>query len=194
MFGVFLLFLALFLASFNFIQKIWLKYILVISFLALFCLPLYQKNHSVINLWYSFFDAPCILSILLLLCFILRKMLKDFHTGLKITHFLEQNALNLAFCVVVFVLGLILFLGELNLIGFDLYHSSLMYQGMIVFIFVMILYLIKPFYGILALLSLVFMIGEKTAFDVLIDVYLWLFSLIFLVLKGLNKIKLRLRK
>lgn len=180
MIGIWVMSAAVLLACFKPLKNLKIKYALIILAFILLNLPLYQ-GFSALKLFYSLFDGPCALSVLLLLAFILRMILKDFNAGSPLYQFLEKKRLNLGVWVVFFVFGLILYLGFLNFISLDIYHFNAYDQGLICLAFVLILYFIRPFIGLLALVAFLFS-WDQNAFDALMDVYLWIFSFIILVI------------
>ncbi|NDJ26559.1 hypothetical protein DMB95_01105 [Campylobacter sp. MIT 12-8780] len=198
--NAFLVFTALFyLLSFFTLSKR-LKYTLLLVFFILACLPFYERHYSFITLLYSFFDTPSLFCVLLCALFVFRGLSKDFSFDFDICkadtkkafkHPLQQ-ALSFA---LIFFASLVVFLGELNLIPFDLYHSSYFMQAGFVLLFLVLLFLCNQSYAFLALISLCgFVSGFSGLFESFVDIYLFLYSFAFLLVFSLQILYKRLRQ
>lgn len=180
--NAFLVFTALlYLLSFFALSKR-LKYTLLLALFILACLPFYEGQYSFILLLYSFFDIPSLFCVLLCALFVLRNLSKDLNLkvawGGAFKHPLKQ-ALSFA---LIFFSSLVVFLGELNLIPFDLYHSSYFTQASFVLCFLVLLFLCDEIYAFLALISLCgFVFGFYQLFESFVDIYLFLYSFAFLL-------------
>lgn len=188
-FLLFTLFLVLFnsLSRFKILANLRLKYALVFICSALTFMPFYQ-GFSLSVLLYSFFDAPSALCVLLMgfLCFTI--FYKDF----------SKKALNihiktLSF-VLLFVFCAFVFLGNLALIRIDIYNENAFMQGIFIFVFLILLYMVDKFFVLLALVSLFSCFLGQNLIKALFDSYLFLFSLVFLSFKLLMFIKGKLCK
>ena len=188
-FLLFTLFLVLFnsLSRFKILANLRLKYALVFICSALTFVPFYQ-GFSLSVLLYSFFDAPSALCVLLMgfLCFTI--FYKDF----------SKKALNihiktLSF-VLLFVFCAFIFLGNLALIRIDIYNENAFMQGIFIFVFLILLYMVDKFFVLLALVSLFSCFLGQNLIKALFDSYLFLFSLVFLSFKLLMFIKGKLCK
>lgn len=188
-FLLFTLFLVFFnsLSRFKILANLRLKYALVFICSALTFVPFYQ-GFSLSVLLYSFFDAPSALCVLLMgfLCFTI--FYKDF----------SKKALNihiktLSF-VLLFVFCAFVFLGNLALIRIDIYNENAFMQGIFIFVFLILLYMVDKFFVLLALVSLLSCFLGQNLIKALFDSYLFLFSLVFLSFKLLMFIKGKLCK
>lgn len=188
-FLLFTLFLVLFnsLSGFKILANLSFKYALVFICSALTFAPFYQ-GFSLSVLLYSFFDAPSALCVLLMgfLCF--KIFYKDF----------SKKALNihiktLSF-VLLFVFCVFVFLGNLALIRIDIYNENAFMQGIFIFVFLILLYMVDKFFALLALVSLLSCFLGQNLIKALFDSYLFIFSLVFLSFKFIVFIKGKLCK
>lgn len=162
---------------------IFLKYIVVFVIfwlLNLAIIPTEIGSYSALEMQFAAFGAPCILASMLSLWGILKIIIKDaglsYKFGLKSIANYSINPL----CFVLFALfGLILFLGNLDLFFFDIYHLDSFYQAIFIFIFIFGLFLLDKMIGIFALLGVILNL-HADIFSAIFCVYLWLFSVIFI--------------
>ena len=178
-----------------------LKSILVLVFFVFACLPFYEGRYSFITLLYSFFDTPSLFCVLLCLLFVFRGLNKDFSFNFDIFKadtkkaFKQHHLKQVLSFVLIFFAFLIVFLGELNLIPFDLYHSSYFVQAGFVLLFLVLLFLCDQIYASLALVSLCsFAFGFSGLFESFVDIYLFLYSFAFLFVFSLQILYKRLRQ
>lgn len=179
-----------------------LKYALTLFFSALCLVPVY-KGFCLATLMYSFFDAPSVLCVLLAGFFVCKVFLKDF------ANFELNLSIKADSFVLLFVYGLVIFLGNLDLMPYDFYVPNAFAQAYLrdlllyelskcalVFALLLALYIVnKPcaLLGLLALMPFAF-IAEQSFLTALICVYLWAFSLAFLLWQGVKFIKGKLCK
>lgn len=166
-----------------------LQYALTLLFTALCLVPIYQ-GFCIAQLMHSFFDTPSVLCVLLVGFFVL----KTFYTGVG------KKALNLsakpASFALLFVYGLFIYLGNMDLIPYDIYTPNalsqdygkdlplhLLAQCTLIFVLLLALYGVDKLCALLALASIVFFaLGAGQSFlETFICVYLWAFSLIFVL-------------
>lgn len=203
MIGIYCLILASLLYLSGFIANKKIKYTLVLLFFTLsfislqtFGIELANKSHSLALdliskyslslILYSFFSAPSYLCTLLSLYVIFKILVRDF-TPNKYANILKYKINPLCFIVFV-IFGLILFLGNLNLFIFDIYHANAINIAIFVFIFIASLYFIDRFCAILALIALFFSLDSNILVG-LMCIYLWLFSVFYIFIKGFIFIK-----
>ena len=193
-----------FLASANFmrLKSVKFKYAFVLLLSALCLVPLY-KGFCVATLMYSFFDAPSVLCVLLMGFFVLKTLLKDF------ANFeLNLSVKPLSFALLL-VYGLVIFLGNLDLIPYDFYTPNALTQVYtndlilyelskcaLIFVLLLVLYGVDKLCALLALIALVpFAFGaEQNLLSAFICVYLWAFCLAFVLWQGVKFIKGKLCK
>ena len=152
---------------------------------------------------YSFFDTPSVLCVLLMGFFILKTLLKDF------ANFELNLNIKPASFVLLFVYGLVIFLGNLDLLPYDFYVPNALTQAYtsdlilyelskcaLIFAFLLALYATDKLCAMLALTSLVpFAFGaEQNLLSAFICVYLWAFCLAFVLWQGAKFIKGKLCK
>lgn len=174
-----------------------LKYALTLLFTALCLVPIYC-GFCVADLVFSFFDAPSVLCVLLMGFFVGKTLYKDF--GKK------ELSVKPASFALLFVYGLFIYLGNLDLIPYDIYTPNaltqtysealplhLLAQCALVFVLLLALYGVDKLCAFLALIALTpfaFGVGQNFL-NSLICVYLWAFSLcvmlgqIFALIKGI---------
>lgn len=172
-------------------------------FFSAFCLVPVYKGFCLATLMYSFFDAPSVLCVLLAGFFVCKVFLKDF----------AKFELNLSIkadsFVLLFVYGLVIFLGNLDLMPYDFYVPNAFAQAYLrdlllyelskctlVFALLLALYIVNKFCALLALFALMpfAFIAEQSFLTALICVYLWAFSLAILLWQGVKFIKGKLCK
>lgn len=179
-----------------------LKYALTLFFTA-FCLVPAYKGFCLATLMYSFFDAPSVLCVLLAGFFVCKVFLKDF-ANFELNLSIKADSFAL-----LFVYGLVIFLGNLDLMPYDFYAPNAFAQAYLmdlllyelskcalVFALLLALYIVnKPcaLLGLLALMPFAF-IAEQNFLTALICVYLWAFSLAILLWQGVKFIKGKLCK
>ena len=193
-----------FLANVNFarLASVKFKYTLTLLVSALCLVPFY-KGFGVAGLMYSFFDAPSVLCVLLMGFFVLKTLLKDFAK-----FELNLSVKPLSF-VLLFFYGLVVFLGNSDLIPYDFYVPNAQIQpyldGLLlhalaqcafVFVLLLALYAADKLCALLALIALVpFAFGvAQSLLTALICVYLWAFCLVFVLWQGAKFIKGKLCK
>ena len=179
-----------------------LKYALTLFFSALCLVPVY-KGFCLATLMYSFFDAPSVLCVLLAGFFVCKVFLKDF-ANFELNLSIKADSFAL-----LFVYGLVIFLGNLDLMPYDFYVPNAFAQAYLrdlllyelskcalVFALLLALYLVNKFCALLALLALMpfAFIAEQSFLTALICVYLWAFSLAILLWQGVKFIKGKLCK
>ena len=179
-----------------------LKYALTLFFSALCLVPVY-KGFCLATLMYSFFDAPSVLCVLLAGFFVCKVFLKDF-ANFELNLSIKADSFAL-----LFVYGLVIFLGNLDLMPYDFYVPNALTQAYLrdlllyelskcalVFALLLALYIVNKFCALLALFALMpfaFM-AEQSFLTALICVYLWAFSLAILLWQGVKFIKGKLCK
>lgn len=179
-----------------------LKYALTLFFTALCLVPVY-KGFCLATLMYSFFDAPSVLCVLLAGFFVCKVFLKDF------ANFELNLSIKADSFVLLFVYGLVIFLGNLDLMPYDFYVPNALTQAYLrdlflyelskcalVFALLLALYIVNKFCALLALFALMpfAFIAEQSFLTALICVYLWAFSLAILLWQGVKFIKGKLCK
>ena len=179
-----------------------LKYALTLFFTALCLVPVY-KGFCLATLMYSFFDAPSVLCVLLADFFVCKVFLKDF------ANFELNLSIKADSFVLLFVYGLVIFLGNLDLMPYDFYVPNALTQAYLrdlflyelskcalVFALLLALYIVNKFCALLGLLALMpFAFNAEQSFlTALICVYLWAFSLAILLWQGAKFIKGKLCK
>ena len=179
-----------------------LKYALTLFFSALCLVPVY-KGFCLATLMYSFFDAPSVLCVLLAGFFVCKVFLKDF------ANFELNLSIKADSFVLLFVYGLVIFLGNLDLMPYDFYVPNALTQVYIsdlflyelskcalVFALLLALYIVNKPCALLALFALMpfAFIAEQSFLTALICVYLWAFSLAILLWQGVKFIKGKLCK
>lgn len=179
-----------------------LKYALTLFFTA-FCLVPVYKGFCLATLMYSFFDAPSVLCVLLACFFVCKVFLKD------CANFELNLSIKADSFVLLFVYGLVIFLGNLDLMPYDFYVPNALTQAYLrdlflyelskcalVFALLLALYIVnKPcaLLGLLALMPFAF-IAEQSFLTALICAYLWAFSFAILLWQGVKFIKGKLCK
>ena len=179
-----------------------LKYALTLFFSALCLVPVY-KGFCLATLMYSFFDAPSVLCVLLAGFFVCKVFLKDF-ANFELSLSIKADSFAL-----LFVYGLVIFLGNLDLMPYDFYVPNAFTQAylrdlllyelikcILVFALLLALYIVNKFCALLGLLALMpfAFIAEQSFLTALICVYLWAFSLAILLWQGVKFIKGKLCK
>lgn len=179
-----------------------LKYTLTLFFSALCLVPVY-KGFCLATLMYSFFDAPSVLCVLLAGFFVCKVFLKDF------ANFELNLSIKVDSFALLFVYGLVIFLGNLDLMPYDFYVPNALTQVYIsdlflyelskcalVFALLLALYIVNKPCALLALFALMpfAFIAEQSFLTALICVYLWAFSLAILLWQGVKFIKGKLCK
>lgn len=179
-----------------------LKYALTLFFSA-FCLVPVYKGFCLATLMYSFFDAPSVLCVLLAGFFVCKVFLKDF-ANFELNLSIKADSFAL-----LFVYGLVIFLGNLDLMPYDFYVPNAFAQVYLsdlflyelskcalVFALLLALYIVNKFCALLALFALMpfAFIAEQNFLTALICVYLWAFSLAILLWQGVKFIKGKLCK
>lgn len=179
-----------------------LKYALTLFFTA-FCLVPVYKGFCLATLMYSFFDAPSVLCVLLAGFFVCKVFLKDF-ANFELNLSIKADSFAL-----LFVYGLVIFLGNLDLMPYDFYVPNAFAQAYLrdlllyelskcalVFALLLALYIVNKFCALLALFALIpfAFIAEQSFLTALICVYLWAFSLAILLWQGVKFIKGKLCK
>ena len=179
-----------------------LKYALTLFFSA-FCLVPVYKGFCLATLMYSFFDAPSVLCVLLAGFFVCKVFLKDF-ANFELNLSIKADSFAL-----LFVYGLVIFLGNLDLMPYDFYAPNAFAQAYLsdlllyelskcalVFALLLALYIVNKFCALLGLLALMpFAFNAEQSFlTALICVYLWAFSLAILLWQGAKFIKGKLCK
>lgn len=179
-----------------------LKYALTLFFTALCLVPVY-KGFCLATLMYSFFDAPSVLCVLLAGFFVCKVFLKDF------ANFELNLSIKADFFALLFVYGLVIFLGNLDLMPYDFYVPNAFAQAYLrdlllyelskcalVFALLLALYIVNKPCALLGLLALIpFVLNAEQSFlTALICVYLWAFSLAILLWQGVKFIKGKLCK
>ena len=179
-----------------------LKYALTLFFSALCLVPVY-KGFCLATLMYSFFDAPSVLCVLLAGFFVCKVFLKDF-ANFELSLSIKADSFAL-----LFVYGLVIFLGNLDLMPYDFYVPNAFAQAYLrdlllyelskcalVFALLLALYIVNKFCALLALFALMpfAFIAEQSFLTALICVYLWAFSLAILLWQGVKFIKGKLCK
>ncbi len=179
-----------------------LKYALTLFFSALCLVPVY-KGFCLATLMYSFFDAPSVLCVLLAGFFVCKVFLKDF-ANFELNLSIKADSFAL-----LFVYGLVIFLGNLDLMPYDFYVPNALTQAYLrdlllyelskcalVFALLLALYIVNKFCALLALFVLMpfAFIAEQSFLTTLICVYLWAFSLAILLWQGVKFIKGKLCK
>ena len=156
-----------------------LKYALTLIFTALFLAPFYE-GFCVADFLFAFFDAPSPLCLLLLAFFVLKNLLKDFAPKNSHKAQIFATSIKPAALVLLCLYGLLLYLGNLDLIPLDIYNQSPIFQAFYAFALLLALYFTDKFCAILALIALLpFVFGlSQNPLTMLICPYLWLFSLI----------------
>ncbi len=183
-------------------QFLALKYALTLFFTA-FCLVPFYKGFCLATLIYSFFDAPSVLCVLLAGFFVCKTLLKDF------ANFELNLSIKPISFVLLFVYGLVIFLGNLDLMPYDFYvpnaltqvHLSdlLLYElskCALIFALLLALYIANKPCALLGLLALIpfALNAEQNFLTAFICVYLWAFSLAILLWQGVKFIKGKLCK
>ena len=171
-----------------------LKYALTLFFTA-FCLVPVYKGFCLATLMYSFFDAPSVLCVLLAGFFVCKAFLKDF-ANFELNLSIKADSFAL-----LFVYGLVIFLGNLDLMPYDFYVPNAFAQA---YLRDLLLYelskcalvIVNKFCALLALFALMpfAFIAEQSFLTALICVYLWAFSLAILLWQGAKFIKGKLCK
>ena len=153
------------------------KYALTLIFTALFLVPFYEGFCGA-DFLFAFFDAPSPLCVLLLAFFVLKNLLKDFAP--KNSRKAQIFAIKPAALVLLCLYGLLLYLGNLDLIPLDIYNQSPIFQAFCAFVLLLALYFADKFCAVLALIALLpFVFGlSQNPLTMLICPYLWLFSLV----------------
>lgn len=179
-----------------------LKYALTLFFSALCLVPVY-KGFCLATLMYSFFDAPSVLCVLLAGFFVCKVFLKDF-ANFELNLSIKADSFAL-----LFVYGLVIFLGNLDLMPYDFYVPNALTQAYLrdlllyelskcalVFALLLALYIVNKPCALLALFALMpFALNAEQSFlTALICVYLWAFSLAILLWQGVKFIKGKLCK
>ena len=152
---------------------------------------------------FSFKVQVCFLLVIALLLagfFVCKAFLRDF------ANFELNLSIKADSFVLLFVYGLVIFLGNLDLMPYDFYVPNAFAQAYLrdlllyelskcalVFALLLALYLVNKFCALLALMPFAF-IAEQSFLTALICVYLWAFSLAILLWQGVKFIKGKLCK
>lgn len=165
------------------LNSVKLKYTLALAFGVFVFVPLYE-GFSLSVLLFSLFEAPSIFCVLLMAFFTVKIFYKDFYKKeLKI----RIHTLSFG---LIFIFNLAVYLGNLDLLPYDIYNENAFKQGIFIFIFLLTLYGVDKFCAVLALLAVFFCIfSEENILKALFDGYLWLFSLAFLLFHCFTFIK-----
>ena len=179
-----------------------LKYALTLFFSALCLVPVY-KGFCLATLMYSFFDAPSVLCVLLAGFFVCKAFLKDF------ANFELNLSIKAESFVLLVVYGLVIFLGNLDLMPYDFYVPNAFAQAYLrdlllyelskcalVFALLLALYIVNKPCALLGLFALIpfALNAEQNFLTALTCVYLWAFSLAILLWQGVKFIKGKLCK
>lgn len=195
MIGIYILIFTSFLVLGNFISRLFynkmkdyrLKYIIAFSFSIILAIPFVDiagNHYSLALLFFSFFDGVSNITILLLLSLILKIILNDF--SLKIPD------INPFVFMLYLIFGLVVLLGNMGLIPFDITHTYKILQAVFVAIFMIMLFFLDRIVAYLFLIALMF--NEDNIFFSIFDGYLFIFSLIFSIAFGIKLLfKLRFK-
>lgn len=174
---------------------IFIKY--TVAFI-LFCLSLIpitlhqDQSYNTFEILYAFFDSPSVFCVLLSVFFIIRCILSDVLRFSWVGYFIEstmrcKNSTMLILCA----FGTILYLGALNLLPFDLYHLGVWKSGVItlgVIVFIGLLDFNALLLLIITLCAFMFCHLNLSLAESIICPYLWLYSIIFSVIYGTQKL------
>lgn len=195
MIGIYILIFTSFLVLGSFISRLFyskmkdyrLKYIIAFSFSIILAIPFVDiagNHYSLALLFFSFFDSVSNITILLLLSLILKIILNDF--SLKIPD------INPFVFMLYLIFGLVVLLGNMGLIPFDITHTYKILQAVFVAIFMIMLFFLDRIVAYLFLIALMF--NEDNIFFSIFDGYLFIFSLIFSIAFGIKLLfKLRFK-
>lgn len=202
MFGIFVLFLGfLFWLANLFFSTHTARLAFVFGVFTFCVLPLFN-GYSLCTFVYSFFDSPSVFCILLVGFFVAGQ----FYLGLGFkslgslgvfTHKAQDRTFFLFF-----IFGSLLYISSLNLLWFDLYHTSPIAQAVSVVIFVILIGIFDRFSLVLLSISLAIFIlcglgfsfldryYNLSIFEFIICPYLWFYSLFYSMLflvRGIQK-------
>ncbi|RDU62646.1 hypothetical protein [Helicobacter sp. MIT 14-3879] len=190
MIGIYILSFGVFLFIADSIFKNNLKYIFVVILFTISCCSIIKvlwDYYSLNLLIFSLFDKPSLLCVFLVLSYIFKNIFKNIPLKNKILKLFIDSTINQFFFLLLFIFGLVLFLGSLGLIPFDIYHSSKLYQSIFVFIFMICFYFVDRFCSFIVLLALIFGIFlNDDILTCLICVYLFVFSFIIILFNVLK--------
>lgn len=149
---------------------------------------------SAINLLYSYCDSPSFLAILLVFTICLKQVLRLVY--LYSHNMLIYRAVSLCelfrfngYCaLILFIYGCILYGGSLGMLTFDIYHLEILWQGIIGFLLLILLYVFNPqtaYLGLFALLIFyIFGYENMSVLESFICPYLWVYCAFYMIYTG----------
>lgn len=208
-------------------NKTYIKVIVLFSLLSLILFLPIIDGVSIVKHIYSYFDAPSFFAMVLICASCLKNICyKGYNTNF--THYKQClksfNKINIRFniytALILFIYGAILYGGSLGIIdfyiqkfslqnfiphilihninAFDIYHTTLITQALISFVFLLLLYVSNKEIGILGLFALIlfyiFSSENASILEAFICPYLWLYSAFYIICEIFKSCKLYITK
>lgn len=181
MFGVWIVFIAFCFVVLGFLPKR-IKYSAFVVLLAISACPIFEQGqYNAIDLLYAFFDVPSVFGLMVALAFVIEVILSDVALKYQKIAFISKHLKVKPITFVLYgVFGLVVYLGGLNLISFDIYHLTPLWQGLIIFGMACVMIIFDKVAGILLAISFVLMLVLDSSFvEMMFCAYLWLFSVVY---------------
>lgn len=172
-----------------------LKYTIALILFGLSFIPLHlhqDQDYNTFEVAYAFFDTPSVFCMLLCGLFIARSIFSDALRFSWVGAFIEstmrcKDSTLLILCL----FGAVLYLGVLNLLPFDVYHLGIWQSGLItlgVIVFISLLDCIALLLLFFTLCVFVFCGSYLSLAEFIICPYLWIYSVIFTCIYGIQRI------
>lgn len=159
-------------------SRILVKYIFCLVCIVLACIPMFFTHYNSIEIIYTFFDAPGIISILIALTFLAKTFVQDVGTLMH-----KQISISFALRPITFfyyaIFGALLLLGTLNIVPWlDVYHFDPLFENLVVLGVIAVMIYSDSLMGIfLALASItLFFTDTHNILDRIFCPYLWVYS------------------
>lgn len=163
----------------------------------------YSQTTSTIHLLYSYFDSPSFLAILLVCATCFKQSLKLVYLYsnnifiYSVVSFCERVRFNVYLSLILFIYGCILYGGSLGMLRFDIYHLQVLYQCVICFLLLVLLYVASPQVAYLGLFALLlFYICRYENMSVLESFmcpYLWVYCALYMIYAVCKNVLLRFK-
>ncbi len=154
-------------------------------------IPIFEET-SIAKFIYSFFDKTSYLCTLLIVMICVKIIIKNIHQTkhsckyYALFNILDSIRFKLLHAIIIVLLGSIFYAGALGFMNFDIYHLNVIYQGIMTLIFLVFLYIINYFVGILGLISIILFcfFGDynQSILESLICPYIYFYCIIYIAL------------
>lgn len=162
------------------------KYFIIFITFAIFSIPLPQYSINLII--YSFFGEPCYFIVFLSVFFIFYSIDKDFNI------FGSKFSINTYTILLILFYNTILFLGFLGFLPFDIFHSGIILNYIILLLIFMLIVFLDKISALILILSIFISIISNDIFSIISCIYLYLFCLLFIFIKIYKKFKQNSKK